>query len=447
MFDGFSSFLGKQKSRWSELHREGMHVCVCVVWQSFVSDFGSLSHNIKALMTADLPLQLISLLEELILQQPHDSKIEKSNEFSKNKNLQNLLILTAIKADTVCICMYVYVCVCMYVVCVCGVYFDILLSTKPKKTKNKTKSHESWVIYNSFINTIQCKSLKLPLVLTFPMNPLKFIKPTICIKKRCDLALVSCVFFMQMFISLLFSLSSLFVSKKIDYGSAWACPWFSTCTRVCWNRQWKCCLEHSCKIFGVSFSQPTTFWLTHSLSHSHSHSQLTKEKKYSKALQSYLRAGVRFLSSLLFSSLIHRYCRMLPISCLSSPSSLLRSLLSPRNLPKKTPRNWNWLISLSLIWLWLVHKQKIKITKWLTGSYLLCLLLSSFVFLSLVPVVCCTRMESWISTMVCVMFSYLISRLFLFFISRVARLFRCTKFSFDWGVWERKKEREESQCS
>ena len=42
-------------------------------------------------MNAELPHELMELLEKIVL---HNS------DFSKNKNLQNLLILTAIKADT-----------------------------------------------------------------------------------------------------------------------------------------------------------------------------------------------------------------------------------------------------------------------------------------------------------------------------------------------------------
>lgn len=51
------------------------------------------SATVKAFMTADLPNELIELLEKIVL----DSK---NSEFSENRNLQNLLILTAIKADT-----------------------------------------------------------------------------------------------------------------------------------------------------------------------------------------------------------------------------------------------------------------------------------------------------------------------------------------------------------
>lgn len=47
------------------------------------------STTVKAFMTADLPNELIELLEKIVLE---------SSEFSGNRNLQNLLILTAIKA-------------------------------------------------------------------------------------------------------------------------------------------------------------------------------------------------------------------------------------------------------------------------------------------------------------------------------------------------------------
>eukprot|EP00898_Chlorokybus_atmophyticus_P005972 jgi/Chlat1/6376/Chrsp44S09041 len=48
------------------------------------------SITVKAFMTADLPQELIELLEKIVLQ---------NSAFSGNPNLQNLLILTAIKAD------------------------------------------------------------------------------------------------------------------------------------------------------------------------------------------------------------------------------------------------------------------------------------------------------------------------------------------------------------
>jgi clathrin heavy chain len=49
------------------------------------------STTVKAFMDADMPNELIELLEKIVL---HNS------DFAANKNLQNLLILTAIKADT-----------------------------------------------------------------------------------------------------------------------------------------------------------------------------------------------------------------------------------------------------------------------------------------------------------------------------------------------------------
>ncbi|CAN7002475.1 unnamed protein product [Brassica rapa subsp. trilocularis] len=48
------------------------------------------SSAVKAFMTADLPHELIELLEKIVLQ---------NSDFSGNVNLQNLLILTAVKAD------------------------------------------------------------------------------------------------------------------------------------------------------------------------------------------------------------------------------------------------------------------------------------------------------------------------------------------------------------
>ncbi|KAL0900597.1 hypothetical protein Bca101_084558 [Brassica carinata] len=49
------------------------------------------SSAVKAFMTADLPHELIELLEKIVLQ---------NSDFNGNVNLQNLLILTAVKADT-----------------------------------------------------------------------------------------------------------------------------------------------------------------------------------------------------------------------------------------------------------------------------------------------------------------------------------------------------------
>jgi clathrin heavy chain len=52
------------------------------------SDPDDVSTTVKAFMAADLPTELIELLEKLVLE---------GATFNDNKNLQNLLILTAIK--------------------------------------------------------------------------------------------------------------------------------------------------------------------------------------------------------------------------------------------------------------------------------------------------------------------------------------------------------------
>jgi clathrin heavy chain len=57
---------------------------------SETQDPEDISVTVKAFMTADLPNELIELLEKIVL----DSSV-----FSDHRNLQNLLILTAIKAD------------------------------------------------------------------------------------------------------------------------------------------------------------------------------------------------------------------------------------------------------------------------------------------------------------------------------------------------------------
>mmetsp|Transcript_46155 Transcript_46155/g.70589 ORF Transcript_46155/g.70589 Transcript_46155/m.70589 type:complete len:1732 (-) Transcript_46155:57-5252(-) len=56
------------------------------------------SCTVKAFMAADMPGELISLLERIVLQ---------GSDFSDNKNLQNLLILTAIRADTTRVAGYI----------------------------------------------------------------------------------------------------------------------------------------------------------------------------------------------------------------------------------------------------------------------------------------------------------------------------------------------------
>lgn len=55
------------------------------------SSADEISATVKAFISADLPNELIELLEKIVF--------HKSADFSKNRNLQNLLVLTAIKAD------------------------------------------------------------------------------------------------------------------------------------------------------------------------------------------------------------------------------------------------------------------------------------------------------------------------------------------------------------
>ncbi len=54
------------------------------------TDPDDVSTTVKAFLTADLPLELIELLEKIILE---------PSPFNDNRNLQNLLMLTAIRAD------------------------------------------------------------------------------------------------------------------------------------------------------------------------------------------------------------------------------------------------------------------------------------------------------------------------------------------------------------
>lgn len=56
------------------------------------------SVTVKAFMAADMPGELITLLERIVLQ---------GSDFSDNKNLQNLLILTAIRADATRVAKYI----------------------------------------------------------------------------------------------------------------------------------------------------------------------------------------------------------------------------------------------------------------------------------------------------------------------------------------------------
>ena len=57
-----------------------------------------ISATVKAFMMADLPNELIGLLEKVVYE---------TSEFSENGNLQNLLILTAIKADQTRVMKYI----------------------------------------------------------------------------------------------------------------------------------------------------------------------------------------------------------------------------------------------------------------------------------------------------------------------------------------------------
>ncbi|VDK24361.1 unnamed protein product [Anisakis simplex] len=57
---------------------------------SETQDPEDISTTVKAFMAADLPNELIELLEKIVLD---------NSAFAEHRNLQNLLILTAIKAD------------------------------------------------------------------------------------------------------------------------------------------------------------------------------------------------------------------------------------------------------------------------------------------------------------------------------------------------------------
>jgi len=62
------------------------------------NDPDDVSITVKAFMAADLPKELIELLEKIVLE---------NSAFSDNRNLQNLLILTAVKADTTKVMEYI----------------------------------------------------------------------------------------------------------------------------------------------------------------------------------------------------------------------------------------------------------------------------------------------------------------------------------------------------
>jgi clathrin heavy chain len=86
------------KEEWDESSRRNL-IDQIVEWalpESTSAD--EVSCTVKAFMAADLPGELISLLERIVLQ---------GSDFSDNKNLQNLLILTAIRADTTRVAGYI----------------------------------------------------------------------------------------------------------------------------------------------------------------------------------------------------------------------------------------------------------------------------------------------------------------------------------------------------
>lgn len=77
----------------SSEHRRSLidQVVASALPESRVDD--EVANTVKAFMEAGLPNELIELLERIVLHGSADS------EFTRNKNLQNLLILTAVKAD------------------------------------------------------------------------------------------------------------------------------------------------------------------------------------------------------------------------------------------------------------------------------------------------------------------------------------------------------------
>ncbi|CAH1232642.1 CLTC [Branchiostoma lanceolatum] len=66
---------------------------------SETQDPEDISVTVKAFMTADLPNELIELLEKIVLENSVFSDHSEQGTLSAHRNLQNLLILTAIKAD------------------------------------------------------------------------------------------------------------------------------------------------------------------------------------------------------------------------------------------------------------------------------------------------------------------------------------------------------------
>ncbi|TKR78217.1 hypothetical protein L596_019061 [Steinernema carpocapsae] len=99
LFKNLARYLVRQRnnSLWGQVlaesnpHRRQLIDQVVQTALSETQDPEDISATVKAFMAADLPNELIELLEKIVLD---------NSAFSEHRNLQNLLILTAIKADT-----------------------------------------------------------------------------------------------------------------------------------------------------------------------------------------------------------------------------------------------------------------------------------------------------------------------------------------------------------
>lgn len=99
LFKSLARYLVRRRdfSLWSTVlteenqHRRQLIDQVVQTALSETQDPDDISITVKAFMAADLPNELIELLEKIVL----DSSV-----FSEHRNLQNLLILTAMKADS-----------------------------------------------------------------------------------------------------------------------------------------------------------------------------------------------------------------------------------------------------------------------------------------------------------------------------------------------------------
>nr|GAT43889.1 predicted protein [Mycena chlorophos] len=86
----------RQPDLWSQvlsgenLHRRQLIDQIVATALPECTDPDNVSITVKALIQADLPMELIELLEKIIIE---------PSPFSDNRNLQNLLLLTAIRAD------------------------------------------------------------------------------------------------------------------------------------------------------------------------------------------------------------------------------------------------------------------------------------------------------------------------------------------------------------